>query len=151
MRLALESLAPLDVNGKAAIFIPDATHRPASIYLVFQLDAFALRRSHIRSKGEQQLAGNALLNGQLCTGVLLLAADRGIDRKMRKSRQPLHVAADLAAQTFGEDGLGSQAGLVAATGFGNLPESEQIDDIHRGEGRIRTIRSSQILYGPDDG
>lgn len=80
---ALKVLVIPSFHSKSSILVARASDRPFRVEPVFNLDGLVLRRRNIRGKCDQQVAGDALLDGDSRSWILsAVRARSGIDLQL---------------------------------------------------------------------
>ena len=84
------------VDGHATDLVARCAYGPAFVDLIFALDYFAAGLGDVSGEGEEEILGDALLDGDAGGGILIVAADQGIDLQTGNAGEPLHAAGELA-------------------------------------------------------
>src|SRR6267142_3041570 len=100
-RASSPALAEPGFEGEAAILVAHCVERGPRAHLVFELDHLTLRRSHVGSEGNENLASHPLLNCHARARTLLAAAQHRINREMRNAGQFFQPAGHLATDLRG--------------------------------------------------
>src|SRR5437870_9954996 len=90
-------LTNADIDSEAAVLVSHSAQRNPWSGLVLEFDDFVLCGRRVGCKRYKQVARNALLNGDTRAGVLRIAAQDGIDGKLRNAGDLLEAARYLTA------------------------------------------------------
>jgi hypothetical protein len=138
------------VDGKAPVGIASGAEGDAWSDLILTLYGLALSGGDIAGEGDEEVAGDALLDGDVRTSVLPTAVGQNwIHRELRNSSHFGNAAGDLAGDLVSHEGFGRLVcgrGVLGA-GFGGLAESEEVDDIGLGKGRVGSVLRAQLIDG----
>lgn len=148
MRQSSEASVVPAIERKAAILIASGADRPPFIDLIFALNDFALRLSDVGREREDEITSQALLDRDSRGWVLIIPAEKRIDRQARNSSQFPDPAADLARQSFSQD-------LIRAEASGNgllcgLPSGDQVDYVNGRQWRIGGVFCLQLFHRAHD-
>lgn len=109
---ALPGFLDESIEGNTSIWVARHADSDAWRDLVLALDRLALRRCNVAGEGDEQIARDALLNGDVCSGRTLGIAvgEHRIDRELGNPGRFRDAACDLARNSVGDEGFGGLVG-----------------------------------------
>ena len=121
------------IEGDASVGVARDADSDAWRDLVLALDRLALRRCDVAGEGDEQVARDALLNSDVCSGRTLGVAvgKHRIDGELRDPGYFRDATGYLARNLVGDEGLGGLVGgrCCSGAGFSSLAKGEQMDDV----------------------
>src|ERR1700677_168566 len=150
----LPSLLNQSIHGDSSVLIAGSADCKARRNLILALDGLVLRRGYIAREGDEEIARDALLNGDICARRSLARSTRkhGIDGKLGDACNLRDAAGHLAAYLRCDQRLRclicrSRSGVV---GLGGGTECQQVDDVDRVQRGIGRVGGVQMIDGPPE-
>ncbi len=137
-----EFLVQAEVKAESTVLIAHAAEGPARRKMILHLDNLILGWGNVGGEGDEQVAGDPLLHGNVGAWILLRSVSRAaqyrVNGQARDSGDILYPAGKLAADAGGKHRLCPEISGrgIGAGGFGGLSEGRQVDDVSRRKRRV---------------